>query len=41
MAITREKKRKILEQLKEKIEKQKIMIFIDFTGLKKQRSFLH
>jgi large subunit ribosomal protein L10 len=39
MAITREKKRKILEQLKEKIEKQKIMIFVDFTGLKNKDFF--
>jgi large subunit ribosomal protein L10 len=39
MAITREKKRKILEQLKEKIEKQKIMIFIDFTGVKSKDLF--
>jgi large subunit ribosomal protein L10 len=39
MAITREKKKKILEQLREKIEKQKIMIFIDFTGVKSKDLF--
>jgi large subunit ribosomal protein L10 len=39
MAITREKKKKILEQLKEKIERQKIMIFIDFTGIKSKDLF--
>jgi len=39
MALTKEKKRKILEQLKERIEKQKIMIFVDFTGLKSKDFF--
>jgi large subunit ribosomal protein L10 len=34
MPVTREKKKKILEELKEKIEKQKIIVFVDFTGLK-------
>ena len=34
MAISREKKKKILEDLKEKISKQKAIIFVDFTGLK-------
>ncbi len=34
MALTREKKQKIIEDLKEKIRRQKIMIFADFTGLK-------
>lgn len=34
MAISREKKKAILEELKEKIEKQKAIIFFDFTGLK-------
>jgi large subunit ribosomal protein L10 len=34
MALTKEKKKKILQELKEKIEKQKIIIFVDFTGLK-------
>jgi len=34
MALTREQKQKILEQLKEKIAKQKAIIFVDFTGLK-------
>jgi large subunit ribosomal protein L10 len=40
MAITREKKKKILEELKEKIGKQKIMIFVDFTGVKSKGLFL-
>ena len=34
MALTKEQKKKILEDLKEKIAKQKMMIFVDFTGLK-------
>jgi large subunit ribosomal protein L10 len=34
MAITKEKKKKILQELKEKIGKQKIIVFVDFTGLK-------
>lgn len=34
MAISKEKKKKILQELKEKIERQKTMIFVDFTGLK-------
>jgi large subunit ribosomal protein L10 len=34
MALTREQKQKILEDLKEKIARQKAMIFVDFTGLK-------
>jgi len=34
MALTREQKRKIIEDLKEKIAKQKAMIFVDFAGLK-------
>jgi large subunit ribosomal protein L10 len=40
MAVTKEKKRKILEKLKEKIGNQKIMIFVDFTGLKSKDLFL-
>jgi large subunit ribosomal protein L10 len=40
MAITKEKKKKILEELKEKIGKQKIMIFVDFTGVKSKALFL-
>jgi large subunit ribosomal protein L10 len=40
MAISREKKRKILEELKEKIGRQKIMIFVDFTGVKSKDLFL-
>lgn len=34
MALTKAQKQKILEDLKEKIAKQKAMIFVDFTGLK-------
>lgn len=34
MALTKEKKKKILEELKEKVEKQKIIVFVDFTSLK-------
>lgn len=39
MAISREKKKKIIENLKEKIAKQKAMIFVDFTGLKMKDIF--
>jgi large subunit ribosomal protein L10 len=39
MAITKEKKKKILEELKEKIGRQKIMIFVDFTGVKSKDLF--
>ena len=34
MALTREQKQKIIEDLKEKIAKQIAMILVDFTGLK-------
>jgi len=34
MALTKEQKKKILDDLKEKIAKQKAMVFVDFTGLK-------
>jgi len=34
MAKTKEQKKKELESLKEKIKKQKTMIFVDFSGLK-------
>lgn len=34
MPADKEKKKKILEELREKIKKQKIIIFVDFTGLK-------
>jgi len=34
MALTKAQKQKILDELKEKIAKQKVMIFADFTGLK-------
>ncbi|MFC1663633.1 50S ribosomal protein L10 [Patescibacteria group bacterium] len=34
MPLTKEKKQKILEGLKEKIDKQKMMIFVDFKDLK-------
>jgi large subunit ribosomal protein L10 len=34
MALTKAQKKKILEDLKEKIAEQKAMVFVDFTGLK-------
>ncbi len=34
MAQTKDQKQKILEDLKEKIAKQKAIVFVDFTGLK-------
>ena len=34
MPLTKEQKKKILENLKEKLDKQKALIFVDFTGLK-------
>ena len=34
MPLTKTQKQKILEELKEKIARQKAMIFVDFTGLK-------
>jgi large subunit ribosomal protein L10 len=34
MVQTKEQKKKIVEDLKEKIEKQKIIIFVNFTGLR-------
>ena len=34
MALTKERKKEIIEDLKKKLEKQKIMIFVNFTGLK-------
>lgn len=34
MPLTKEQKKKIIEELKEKIDKQKIVIFADFTGIK-------
>jgi len=34
MAISREKKQKVIEDLKEKILKQRTIILVDFTGLK-------
>ncbi len=34
MPLTKEQKQKIVEDLKEKIARQKAMIFVDFTGLK-------
>jgi len=39
MALTKVQKQKILEDLKEKIQKQKIIIFVDFTGLKMKDLF--
>lgn len=41
MPLTKEQKKKIIEDLKEKIARQKVIIFVDFTGLKvKDLSFL-
>ena len=34
MALTRQQKQEIINDLKEKISRQKTMIFVDFTGLK-------
>ncbi len=34
MALTKAQKQKIIEDLREKIERQKAMIFVDFCGLK-------
>ncbi|MFH1181150.1 MAG: 50S ribosomal protein L10 [bacterium] len=34
MAITKDKKKKIVEDLKDKISRQKVMVFTDFTGTK-------
>jgi large subunit ribosomal protein L10 len=34
MAKSREEKKKILEDLKEKVKKQKMMVLVNFTGLK-------
>lgn len=34
MALSKAQKQEIVEDLKEKVERQKIMIFVDFTGLK-------
>lgn len=39
MPLTKEKKKKIVEELEEKVLRQKIMIFIDFTGLKAKDLF--
>ena len=39
MPLTKEKKEKILEELKKKIENQKIIIFVDFTGVKSKELF--
>jgi large subunit ribosomal protein L10 len=39
MAKTKEQKREILEGLKDNIEKQKTMIFVDFKGLKVEDLF--
>lgn len=36
MAITKSQKQKIVEDLRKKIEKQKAIVFLDFTGLKAQ-----
>lgn len=34
MALTKEQKKKIVDDLKDKIKKQKVMILVSFTGLK-------
>ena len=34
MPQTKQQKQKIIEELKEKIDKQKVVVFFDFTGLK-------
>ena len=34
MPLTKDQKKKIIEDLKQKLEQQKIMVFVDFTGLK-------
>jgi len=34
MPLTKEQKKKIVDSLKEKMDKQKALIFVDFTGLK-------
>lgn len=39
MAKTKEQKKKTIDELKEKIAKQKTIIFIDFTGLKVKDTF--
>jgi len=39
MALTRQQKKEIIEDLEEKIKKQNIIIFVDFSGLKVQDLF--
>lgn len=39
MALTKEQKQKIIEELKENIENQKAMVFVDFSGLKTKDLF--
>ncbi len=39
MAKSKEQKKRILEELKENISKQKTLVFIDFTGLKMEDMF--
>jgi len=39
MAITKEQKKKIIEELKEKLEKQKAIVFVDFQNLKASNLF--
>lgn len=39
MAISREKKNKIIKELEEKIKKQKIMVFFDFSNLDSKSVF--
>jgi len=39
MALTKEQKKEIVENLKEKVEKQKTMVFVDIAGLKVSELF--
>ena len=40
MPLTKEQKQEIIEDLKEKIKKQKLIIFVDFRGLKTKDLFV-
>lgn len=39
MALTKEQKKEIIDDLREKIERQKAIIFVDFTGMKVKELF--
>lgn len=39
MALTRKQKEKIVEELKENVDRQKAMVFVDFSGLKTAELF--